>query len=201
MADHAANVFVWVGEGAVVPHPIVHVRVDPSVLAIPEDAFKGNFETIELHEGVRSIGDRAFYYCCFLREVLQSDGVQSIGVCAFECCCDFTKFRCPPLVTTIPSQMLNDCHNIFSLELPENIIQVDYNAFGNCCSLRNIAIAPNTAFLYGSFEGCRDLLQIFDTEEAIEIALQIDLMDFQFIAVPTIYHTTILSLWKEFAIE
>ena len=49
---------------------------------------------------------------------------------------------------------------------------MDYNAFGNCCSLRNVAIAPNTVILYGSFECCLDLLQIFDTEEAIEIALQ-----------------------------
>ena len=175
MADNDADVFVYNGgcHLAVVLHPLVHVRVDPSVLAIPESAFnmESNFETIELHEGVRSIGAFAFSYCCFLREVQLCDGVESIGDNAFESC-DFIKFRCPPLVTTIPSQMLDFCRDIFSLELPENIIQVDYNAFGDCCSLRNVTIAPNTVILYGDFEGCRDLLQIFDTEEAIEIALQ-----------------------------
>jgi len=157
MADNAANVFVYKGgwDLAVVPHPLVHVRVDPSVLAIPEDAFnfKGNFETIELHEGVRSIGDRAFYYCCFLREVQLCDGVESIGDNAFESC-DFTKFRCPPLVTTIPSQMLDFCRDIFSLELPKRIFEVEFVAFCNCCSLRNVAIAPNTVILYRVFEYC-----------------------------------------------
>ena len=94
-----------------------------------------------------------------------------VGVCAFESC-DFIKFRCPPLVTTIPGGMLEDCHYIFSLELPKRIIEVEFEAFCNCCSLRNVAIAPNNVILYRVFEYCRDLLQIFDTEEAIEIALQ-----------------------------
>ena len=174
MADNAANVFVYEGvwDLAVLPRPLVNVRVDPSVLAIPDYAFSiiNYFKTIELHEGIRTIGAYAFSNCCF-REVQLYDGVESIGDNAFEYC-DFTKFRCPPLVTTIPSQMLDFCQNIFSLELPKRIIQVEYEAFCNCCSLRNIAIAPNTVILYGVFEGCRDLLQIFDTKEAIEIALQ-----------------------------
>jgi hypothetical protein len=142
------------------------------VLAIPASAsISGNIKTIELHEGVRAIGRYAFSYCCSLREVQRFDGVESIGDSAFESC-DFSKFRCPPLVTTIPSQMLNWCHNILSLEMPKTIIQVEYDAFGWCYSLRNVALASNTVLMYCAFEHCHDLLQIFDTEEAIEIALQ-----------------------------
>jgi hypothetical protein len=115
MADNAANVFVYKGvwDLAVVPHPLVHVRVDPSVLAVPDYAFSiiNYFETIELHEGIRAIGAYAFSYCC-LREVQLCDGLESIGDNAFEYC-DFTKFRCPPLVTTIPGGMLDFCRNIF----------------------------------------------------------------------------------------
>lgn len=35
MADNAAEVFVYTGEGAVVPNDVVRVRIDPSVLVIP----------------------------------------------------------------------------------------------------------------------------------------------------------------------
>ena len=39
MYDNAAAVFVYMGEGAVVPEDVVRVRVDPTVLVIPEEAF------------------------------------------------------------------------------------------------------------------------------------------------------------------
>jgi ankyrin repeat protein len=61
---------------------------------------------------------------------------------------------------------------MFSMELPERIIQVEFGAFRYCSSLRNVALARNTAAEMGAFEGCHDLLQIFDTERAIEISLQ-----------------------------
>jgi hypothetical protein len=39
MADNTTDVFVYMGEGAVVPDDAVRVRIDPSVLVIPEHAF------------------------------------------------------------------------------------------------------------------------------------------------------------------
>jgi hypothetical protein len=51
--NNAAEVFVYtgVGEGAVVPEDVVRVRIDPSVLSIPEYIFSQQYklETIELH--------------------------------------------------------------------------------------------------------------------------------------------------------
>ena len=113
--NNAAEVFVYtdtgVGEGAVVPKDIVRVRIDPSVLVIPEGAFfrRSKLETIELHDSLREIGQQAFCNCKALREVQSSDGVKSIGSNAFHSCIRFTKFRSPPLVTTIPFGMLFYC--------------------------------------------------------------------------------------------
>jgi len=86
--------------------------------------------------------------------------------------CNFTKFRSPPLVTTIPIGMLYGCTSMFSLEVSETIIQVVENAFGDCHSLRNIALARNTVVDETAFESCVDLLHIFDTLEAIIDALR-----------------------------
>ena len=61
---------------------------------------------------------------------------------------------------------------MFSLELPEIIIQIEDQAFGWCFSLRNFALASNTAVEWCAFSHCSDLLHIFGTEEAMVNALR-----------------------------
>jgi hypothetical protein len=57
-----------VGEGArCYKRNVVHVRIDPSVVVIPEIHFwfgKSHVEKVDLHDGVREISDYAFrkYY-------------------------------------------------------------------------------------------------------------------------------------------
>jgi len=163
-----------VGERAVVPKDVVCVRIDPSILVIPEHAFflRCKLETIELHNNLREICNDAFSRCTALREVHLSDGVERIGYQAFYRC-NFTKFRSPPLVTTFPYSMLGKCPRLFSLEMPEIIIRVEVNAFLHCYSLRNVALASNTVVAQSAFDGCVDLLLIFGTVEAIVSALKI----------------------------
>ena len=86
-------------------------------------------ERIELHDELREIEYCAFYQCTALKELRLSDGVESIG--------NFTKFRIPPLVTTLHLHELGNCRRIFSLELPEHIIEVEQYAFVCCHSLRS----------------------------------------------------------------
>jgi len=60
MADDTVEMFVYtgVGEGAVVPQDVVLVRVDPTVLAIPADAFRyqSKMNEVQLHDGSYGIG-------------------------------------------------------------------------------------------------------------------------------------------------
>jgi hypothetical protein len=172
--DNAAEAFVYtIGEGAVVPDDVDHVRIDPSVLAIPANSFieRRQLQGVEFHDGLREIGPRAFSNCKALNLVHLSDGVDRIGGWAFWYC-TFIKFRIPPLVTTIPMCMLEYNKRLFSLELPEIIIQVEDDAFGCCFSLRNIALASNTAVALYTFDNCADLLHIFDTQLAIVNSLR-----------------------------
>jgi hypothetical protein len=175
MADNATDVFVYtgIGEGADVPKDVVRVRIDPSVLAIPEYAFanRSKMETIELHDGLREIGHHAFCNCKVLNEIHLSDAVERIGHGAFFGC-NFTKVRSPPLVTRISIGMLDNCTGLFSLEFTESIIRVDQYACCHCYSLRNVALASDTTAGETAFQNCRDLLHIFGTEEAIVNALR-----------------------------
>ena len=173
--SNAVKVFVYTGrEGAVVPQDVVRVRIDPSVLAISAKVFEllQKLEKVQLHESLNLIGEMVFFYCTALKEVQLSDGVKLIGQGAFAFC-NFTKFRCPPLVTIIPNGMLEGCVSMFSLKLPERIIKLGINACNNCISLRNVALASNTVADENAFNGCLHLLQIFGTEDAIFDALTI----------------------------
>jgi hypothetical protein len=142
-------------------------------VAIPIQAFylRSKLRNVELHDGIRGIGDSAFHYCKALRELHVPDRVEVIGDAAFSGCTRFTKFRCPPLVTTMG--MLGGCKNMVSLEVPEIIIEVERYAFSHCYSLRNIALASNSAVGENAFHRCQDLLEIFGTEEAVVNALKI----------------------------
>jgi hypothetical protein len=173
MADNAAEVFVYAGEGAVVPNDVVRVRIDPSVLAIPSRAFEDKYklQVVQLHDGLREIGRVAFDNCRALQEVQSSNGVERIGHSAFHRC-QFTKFRSPPLVTRIPGDMLMYCERLFSLEVSQIIIEVKGFAFSNCHSLRNVALTSNIVVAHNAFINCQDLIHIFGTQHAIVDALR-----------------------------
>jgi hypothetical protein len=196
MADNSTDVFVYNGEGAVVPRDVVRVRIDPSVLVIPEGAFEHrlNLKEVELYDdGLYEIGPRAFFNCTALREVQSSNGVARIGHHAFAWC-NFTKFRSPPLVTTISQGMLYGCTGLFSLDLPEIIIQVEGSAFGSCHSLRNVALASNTVVGENNFQYCQIFYTFLARNRQLLMHYEVDLMGFKFTARCTTCLTTIQSL-------
>ena len=173
-ADKKIFVYTGLGEGAVVPKDVVRARVDPSVVAITSaNAFYycTALTAVELHDDLREICKGAFSRCTALKELRLSDGITSIGDYAFHYC-KFTKFRSPPLVTTIPFGMLGECRNMFSLEMSANIIQMRRFALRNCDSLQNVALAMNALVDNNAFQWCSDLLRIFDTEAAVMYALR-----------------------------
>jgi hypothetical protein len=162
------EIFVYTGEvGALVPHNVVRVRVDPSVTSIPEKAFfqRKKLTEVELCEGLVEIGRGSFQCCglsitkinipnslrrindwafdCSLRTpICLHDGIETIGENAFARCI-FTNFRVPPLITLIPNGVLFSCRSMFSLEIPKSITEIRNFAFYNCYCLRNVAFPPN----------------------------------------------------------
>jgi hypothetical protein len=148
---------------------VVRVRVDPSVTLIPEKAFFGRTKLaeVELCEGLVEIGERSFrccehsitkiniptslrrigdwaFYSSLRTPIHLHDGIESIGGAAFANCI-FTNFRVPPLITVIPVYMLQGC-SMFSLELTEEVTEIEKYAFSNCYCLRNVAFPPDAVF-------------------------------------------------------
>jgi hypothetical protein len=106
---------------------------------------------INIPTSLRRICGYTFYHSlrCPIR---LSDGIESIGKYAFAYCI-FTNFRVPPLITVIPYGMLFNCNSLFSMELPEIILEVYEWAFSNCNCLRNVAFPPNAVIGSDIFGG------------------------------------------------
>ena len=106
--------------------------------------YKGNDSKVEIPNGVKVIGDYAFYIysrelydiSSSLEEVVIPEGVTDIGEGAFENCVALSK-----------------------IELPESLRTIGSDAFKNC-ALREVKIPEGVTGLYGTFYGCYCLSKI-----------------------------------------
>lgn len=93
---------------------------------------------------VTSIGDRAFYRCTNLREVVIPGNVVSIGTEAFYGCtslrtADFRGISSDPALT-INESAFYGCSMLTTLSLPENLKVLKQYAFGNIAGLTSVTV-------------------------------------------------------------
>ena len=162
--DDTDDVFVYMGEGTIVPKDVVRVRVHTSVTALPTCAFENciTLKEVELFDGLLSIGLSAFQGCLSLKQVHIPSTVTNIGHCAFHRAPlpsvdlpnglerignnpfsynNIRQFRSPTSLTTTP-QLFCPCNSLFSFELFPRIMKIKSGAFMGCRSLRNLALPP-----------------------------------------------------------
>mmetsp|Transcript_3485 Transcript_3485/g.5084 ORF Transcript_3485/g.5084 Transcript_3485/m.5084 type:complete len:113 (+) Transcript_3485:143-481(+) len=97
MADNAddvdgADVFIYRYRGGRAPQHVTHVVIDKSVEVIEDNAFRDCQHLVQVatHDGIRSVGERAFFRCKSLRRInLRS--VCEVSESAF-CRCENLKF-------------------------------------------------------------------------------------------------------------
>ncbi|KAK1738540.1 leucine-rich repeat domain-containing protein [Skeletonema marinoi] len=173
MADHAdeedegVNVFVYMGGRA--PQHVTHVRIDESVEAIEENAFNGceHLVQVETHDGIRSVGFRAFYNCRLLRRINLRSAVE-IDVWAFNQCEHLESVEFGDKLETIGASAFYRCHSLQHLNLP-SIITIGRLAFYNCKALTDIEFSERLDKIgTNAFSGC-------DRLERIAIPLKRDL--------------------------
>jgi len=64
------------------------IRINPSVTSIPDHAFQGNVDLVEveLPDSIQSIGREAFYGCSSLKRIHLCEGLRTIDDMAFAAC-------------------------------------------------------------------------------------------------------------------
>lgn len=137
--------------------------VPEGVLAIGDKAFYccSSLQNIIMPNSLSSIGDEAFYYCDSLISVTIPNNVTNIGKGAFEECGSLVSVKLPDGITSIEDGMFKECKSLTSIWIPDSITRIGKSAFSNCWSLQTINI-PNDVICIGkqAFFRCHSLTSI-----------------------------------------
>ena len=110
---------------------------------------------------VTSIGDRAFFACNSLSEVVIPNSVTSIGDGAFSFCSSLAEVVIPNSVTSIGGYAFFGCSSLSEVVIPNSVTSIGENAFSGCSSLAEVVI-PNsvTSIGEGAFSFCSSLSEV-----------------------------------------
>lgn len=115
-----------------------------------------NLTTVELGNGVTSVGDNAFSKCTALTSVNIGDGVTSIGKNAFNGCTALTNANIGS--GAIGESAFNGCTSLVNVTLGNGVTQIGKNAFIRCAQIPSITIGSGvTSIGSGAFNGCTAL--------------------------------------------
>lgn len=126
-------------------------------------AFSGcsGLTSINLPNGVTTLGDYAFMYCSGLTSVTLSEGLSSIGVCCFEGCNSLTGITIPGTVNKISGNAFSKCTALTSVELKGGPETIDYYAFYDCEALTTINLPEGIKTIGNyAFADCYKLTEI-----------------------------------------
>ncbi|MBQ5812745.1 MAG: leucine-rich repeat domain-containing protein [Clostridia bacterium] len=91
-------------------------------------------------DGLKTIGDSAFYSCPELRTVSLPESVDSLGFGVFHCCGSLRSVTLSRNIEVIPPWTFAACTSLPSIVLPEKVKRVGDNAFFLCQSLEDIVV-------------------------------------------------------------
>ena len=166
MADHAVDddagdIFIYRGGQA--PLHVTHVLIDKSVDEIEGGAFfhSKRLVQVDTHDGIRKVGDRAFWGCKSLRLInlksvveieerafiscvnLESaefgDRLETIGANAFYECTSLKHLKLPSIIT-IEDEAFRMCKSLIDIELSERLETIEASAFSRCERLQRIVV-------------------------------------------------------------
>ena len=112
-------------------------------------------KSVEIAEGVTTIGNFAFDDCSDLTSVTIPNGVTIIGYVAFRNCHRMTSVDIPNSVTSIGFYAFSWCRGLTSIAIPNSVISIEEDAFYGCDGLTSITLPNGNVSIGGdAFWGC-----------------------------------------------
>ncbi len=118
-----------------------------------------NIESVEIADGVKSIGTRAFYGCSALKRVKLPVGMTSVGDLAFRDCTALASVEGGSEVVSIGTNAFYGCTSLTELPSFESLETIGNYAFSGCTRLERANILSATLKTVGTgvFYGCTSL--------------------------------------------
>ena len=139
---------------------ITTVNISNGVTSIGDYAFSfcTGLTSIEIPASVKTIGNYAFQGCWGLTSIEIPASVTSIGYAAFITCIYLTSINIPASVTTIGDWAFANCTGLTSINIPASVTSIGYSTFLNCISLESISVAAGNT-IYDSRINCNALIE------------------------------------------
>ncbi|MBE5807275.1 MAG: leucine-rich repeat domain-containing protein [Clostridiales bacterium] len=124
-------------------------EIPQGIKAVGDDAFWGcsNLTSVTIPNSVTSIGEESFCMCESLSLVTIPDSVTSIGGWAFYHCSSLTSVTIPNSVTSIGNLAFSFCKSLNSVAIPNSVMEIGTNPFSYCEELNAIKISSDHPYL------------------------------------------------------
>ena len=137
------------------------INIPEGVASIGDFAFISctSMTEVTIPASVKQIGQNAFAKCTSLCSVAISSGTRSIGNMAFWGCSNLTDISIPNSVTSIGTDAFSDCNKLIQVE--NGVWYVDKWVVDCDTSVTDVSLRDNTAgFGDSAFSGCSSLTNI-----------------------------------------
>ena len=117
-------------------------------------------ERVVIPEGVKSIGEKAFYNLITLESAVLPDSLIEMGMYAFAGCTALQDIEFGSGLSIIPVGAFGGCA-IASLTLPETVTDIYFDAFRGCRELTGVTLPDSVTYLGSSvFAECEALTEV-----------------------------------------
>lgn len=121
-------------------------------------------------EGVKGIGEYAFYGCGKLEKISLPDELTHLGMYAFYGCKSLPYIDIPEGVTALPERAFEGCTALGEVTFPEGLTAIADSCFEGCTGIRRITIPKSvTSIGYWAFRGCSGLTNLLILGEGLTV--------------------------------
>ncbi len=148
------------------------VNIADGITSIGTNAFWNciNLVNISIPVGIKSIASFTFYNCSSLTSITIPDSVTYIGSSAFSGCSNLTSITIPDSVTYIGQSAFSGCSSLTSVTIPDSVTEIGSSTFFNCSSLTSVTIPDSvTGICSSAFSGCSSLTSVTIPDGVTEI--------------------------------
>lgn len=145
-------------EIVVIPEEVTEIRKKAFKHAGP----RKNMKEVVLHNGITTIGEKAFKNCDALVSVTIPDGVKTMGTYVFENCDSLKSAVIPGSLEVVADYAFYNCLALESVTFEEGVTGIGMDAFYNCDKLVSVVLPESMDTLSGyCFGGCDRLTDIY----------------------------------------